>query len=435
MNARIKEIKKRKRELELESRTTVDLDRLKEINRELEALADEQYAIEAADERGGVPEDAELRNSDALKAYGLNGGKGNDFNIIATFGNTKTTDNNPYEGAALRSGESFSSRFAKGSQPLDGNKFWRGVVTGNWDGAENEHRAMNMSGSGVIVPAVLAARCLDKARSTSLFLSAECPTIPMENGNYTVARVAQDPTFAFYPELGEMNASDMTLEGVELRAKTARGYIMVSRELFYSAVNLNEILNQALGGAIAEMIDRTLLYGQNGDNFAPVGIFNDPAVLSIEHDYGRHIYNTILEGNYKVRENNGTPDVLAMNAYGEKIMLTLYGSDKQYIVEPELFKNLNKVVSNSFKTYENDSGRTVTDMLIFDKNAVIVGIQKNITVRMIDNTDECIRKNAIIFEVNAMLDAKAVRPDHICKLQGVNQWTTEGDAAAEGETA
>ena len=54
MNARIKEIKKRKRELELESRTTVDLDRLKGINRELEALADEQYAIEAADERGGA---------------------------------------------------------------------------------------------------------------------------------------------------------------------------------------------------------------------------------------------------------------------------------------------------------------------------------------------------------------------------------------------
>lgn len=421
----IDELFDRKQKIATEARSTNDIVKLSAYNVELDDINAELAKKSSSHEVNGEIKDIIFRNG-CKRTYKA---------AVSGVGYVNRSDE--FEGVALRNDESFVDRFAKGEKPLDMGKFFRGAITGNWDGAENEQRAMNMTANGVIVPAVLAAKVLDRARNVSLFMSAGCPVIPMENGNVTIARVSSDPVFKFYDELEEAAASDMGLDGVELKARTARGYITVSRELFYSAQNLHGVILQSMAGAIAEMIDKVFLYGQNGESKAPNGIFNDGNIHVVTPDKsGRHIYNTILVANRLIRGDNGTPDTLAMNANGECMYLSQLDIHHQYVNVPETIKNMNRIVSNSLKDHEDiySGGFNGTDMLLFDKNAVAVGIQKNIAVRMITDSDECIKKNAIIFEVTAMLDCSVIQPKHICKLEGVTPWVTSETVSDNSST-
>lgn len=412
----IEEIKAKKLELVERSNKSTDIVEVKEINEELKQLTEELDHLE----RGAVPQGAEQHNRDILKAYGskrtfaMNGGASGSISV------------NPLDGVALRSDESFESRAAKqpNGEALDLGKYIRGVITGDFTNAEAERRSMTSVNGSVLIPAVLSAKVLDTARNISFFTAAGCPVIPMTNGNITIARVSSDPTFKFYDELAEASESSLALEPVELKAKTARGYCYVSRELLESAQNLNGVLNQAFAGAIAQMIDAAGLYGQYNsttsayDTFAPSGVMNDTDINVIAMSSNDMAYTAFIKAIAQVRGANGTPDTLGTNANGEEAIALCHDSNNQYLTMPEVISKMNRVISNSFKS-ETTDGVIHSDAIILDKNAVAVGVQNNIRVRMIDTSDYCIKNNAVCFEVTAMLDIAVVRPSHICKITDV----------------
>lgn len=324
----------------------------------------------------------------------------------------------PLDGVALRSGETFLARTNR-KERLDLGKFVRGAITGVWDGAEPERRSMTSSTGGVVIPQVLSAEVLDTARNVSFFTSAGCPIVELPHGNLTIARVKKDPKFKFYDELAAATESNMELDGVELKAKTARGFCYVSRELVESAQNLHGVLVNAFAGAIAEMIDSAGLYGQydsTGASFdmaAPSGIMNDVgiSVISATNTY----YTDYIKAIGAVRRKNGVPDTIGYNAAGEEALNLVCDANSRPIPMPQAIDDMNKIVTNSFK----EDSETGSDAIVMDKNAVIVGIQNNIRVRMTDQSDYCIQHNAVCFDVIAMIDVAVVRPDHICKITGI----------------
>ena len=317
-------------------------------------------------------------------------------------------------GYILRSNETMVSRVPQSERkPIDLGKYVRGAVTGNWDGATEERDAFSTTANGVVIPQVVSAKVIDLARNLSLFTSAGVPVVPMDTNNMTIGRVSSDPEFAFKEELAEAGENDFSLDGVELKAKTCYGYAYVSLELINSASNLTEILYQAFSQAMASSIDKGMLYGQNGAKYAPAGIMNDKDINHIPASNVR--YNDFVKAIGAIKRENGVPTVVAMNAGTEEQLALLYDANGNVLAEPKAFEGLTKIVSNQLV----EDAEKGSDALVFDPNAMLVGMQKNIVFRMFQDTDYCIKNGAVGFQIYSMLDAVAIKPKHVAKITGI----------------
>lgn len=379
---------------------------LKKLRDEINELEDELAKIEDAEEEeakrsAGSLHDFLQKQSEEARASLAGGSK-------VLFSNGVKDSNSIY----LRSDESMTSRLRKADQKqLDFGKFVRGAVTGLWEDAAEERAAMTTDAMGVVIPQYCAAKIVDAARNVSLFAAAGVPIVPMESNNLTIARVKADPAFGFKAEGAEQaEANSFELEPVELKAKTAYGYAYVSLEAIHSAKNLNQILVQAFSQAMADSIDKGMLYG---DDNAPAGILNAEGVNEVTATNSG--YTDYVKAIGMVRRANGTPSVLGINADTEEQLSLLADQLGQPLKAPAAVEALEKVVSNQL----NADSAAGSDALVFDPNAMVIGVQNHITVRIFRDSDFCIKNGLVGFQLYSMLDCAAVRPSHICKIKGI----------------
>ena len=187
----------------------------------------------------------------------------------------------------------------------------------------------------------------------------------------------------------------------------------MSLETLYSAQNISSIVNKVFAQAFADMIDRGMLYGQNGDTFAPSGIMND---TDIHHIVATNKwFDDFIRAIGQIKRNNGIPDTLGINAATDEMFALLKDSNGNALQPPKAFENLNQIISNQLSEDENDG----SDALIFDKNAMIIGLQNAMTIRITQDSDYCIKNGAVAFQIYSMLDCKATQPKHIAKITGV----------------
>lgn len=316
--------------------------------------------------------------------------------------------------AALKRNESFLLRFNVEKKGLDLGKYIRGIATGNWEGAELERSAVDTSAMGAVIPVELAGKIIDYARNKSLFTQAGVPVYPMKSNTLNIGRVASDPTFSFKGEGETGSDAGFDLETVSLNAKTAYGYAYVTLEALHSAENLTDILYKVFSQAIANAIDKGILYGQanDSDGVAPAGIMNDEDINEIEAT--NRGYDDFIRAIGAVRKNNGEPAIMAINADTDEKLSLFHDDNFVYREAPASVKNLQQIISNQL---EHDD-TTGNDALIFDPEALAIGMQSNIVVRMITGSDDCIKKGLVAFQVYAMLDGVAVQPKHIAKITG-----------------
>lgn len=389
-----------------------DLDELEAQLDELEEQEEQERSAMPVMSGDPVPENAQLVNGNIRSGFFYGSG-----NTAAGAAEIHVNGSGAF---ALRSNESLVSRVPKAERKtLDLGKYVRGAVTGNWNDATEERAAFTTSSTGVIIPQVLSAQVIDMARNVSLFTKAGVPIVPMETNNLTIARVAEDPVFAFKEELAEADESSFTLEPVELKAKTAYGYAYCSLETIHSASNLSEILYQVFSRAFADMCDRGMLYGQesNGSlvDYAPAGIMNDTDVNTIQAS--NKGFSDFIRAIGAVRRANGNPTVVGMNAATEEQLSLMTDSNGNILEEPKAFADLTKVVSNQLIEDEN----TGSDALVFDPKAMIIGLQNQLVFRMFQDTDYCIKNGAMGFQIYAMLDCAATQPKHITKITGIKE--------------
>lgn len=366
----------------------------------------------------GARKETELRNIggfNPLSSYRYENPKKNETEA-------KSTD--VLDGIALRKGDFLENKIEinKEERDLDIGKYVRGIVTGNWEGAELEKRSITTSTMGTLIPTVLSSRIIDVARDISLFTSANVPVIPMESNNITISRVKEDPKFKFKEEGKESQESNLELESVELKSKTCYGYAYVSLEAIESSQNLSQVITSTFANAIANAIDLAMLYGQyntglsKNDDFAPKGIMNDELINEIE-GVSNGGYDDFIKAISKIKKNNGNPSVYAINADTEEYLSLLKDNYGRYLESPKQMQSMNQIVSNQLK---NDT-TLGNDALVFSPEAMLIGIQKNIVIEMFRNTDECIKKGLVGFRIYSMLDCATTQPKHICKITGINK--------------
>ncbi|HEX9582799.1 MAG TPA: phage major capsid protein, partial [Gemmatimonadales bacterium] len=177
------------------------------------------------------------------------------------------------------------------ARTLSVGRFLRGLVTGDWQGAEAEHRALTVGefvAGGALVPAPLAALLIDLARAQSVVIRLGAQTIPMPSTTLDLARVVTDPSATWYGE--EVRATGLT-EGqgsfgrLTLKAHTLAILERASVELAEDAPNFGQVLEQQLAAALALEFDRAVLFGITAQGWSGLRGNPDPWGLG-EHSMG-----------------------------------------------------------------------------------------------------------------------------------------------------
>lgn len=391
---RLEEIKLRKKEIreELKNKSTSDLD---EIETELRKLDKEQGLLEI--------ENGESRSLGTVENI-INGSP------------TKEKEKN----CELRKGEKLVDRKNINAEQrnLSLGKYIRGAITGKWDGAEDEKRAMTTTATGVIIPELLAFEIIDLARDKSLFTLAEVPVIPMTEGNMVISKIKQDPVFKFKEEGKETSESSMELESVKLETKMCYGYTYVSIEAIKKSRNLEEIIRNAFAESLAQAIDKGMLYGQYSgetlDSYSPSGIINDENINIITAKASEG-YDSFIKAIGAVRKNNGEASVCGLNSDTEEMLSLIKTTDGQYITPPQAYTDIKKITTNQLN-YDAVNG---SDALVFDPNAMIIGLQEDLSFEMFTNSDECIKKGLVGFRIYQMIDCVTTQPKRITRIKNI----------------
>lgn len=249
-------------------------------------------------------------------------------------------------------------------------KLMKGVMTGDWSNANKEREYLNVieaTGDGkVLIPQHLSASIMDLARAKSSVLG-KVPTITLNNGNMTIAKVSKDPTAHFVAEGEAIPFSDVAFAPVKMQSKILAMLVPVSEILLKDGQNVEEALRMAMAGAIAEAMDKALLYGA-GDGTAeakePKGILT---VADINKDtFAAAItYTDIVKGVKHIAKANlkATDAVMPTDNYYD--LLSSTNAQGDFLAPPKALEGIVLDGSNNVK---------VDEAVVFDRNAVVVGV-------------------------------------------------------------
>lgn len=296
-------------------------------------------------------------------------------------------------------------------------KFVKGVVTGDWTDAEAEKRAVTTSTTGTLIPEVLAADVIDKARNKSLFANAGVPVINFKAGNKFV-KLTEDPSLKFKEEGAEATESSFTLDSVKLEPNTMYGWCYVTLESIENGINVEEVLTKAFVGALAQGIDQTYINGQPDgsggfDSFAPGGILNNADINSVTASSDH--YDDVIKAVSKIKQANGMPTVQGINAQTEELYNLLKDNNGDYLQPPAAVNSLNRLVSNNLPYDETDG----SESLVFDPAALMIGIQDGMRFEIFRGSDEGIKKGMIGFRIYSQVDLKVLRPEFVTQITGI----------------
>jgi len=168
---------------------------------------------------------------------------------------------------------------------LSFDRYLRGIVTGNWDGAEHE-RALSegtLTAGGHLVPTALSSRVIDLARNATRVFQAGAITVPMTAQTLKLARLTGEGTPAWKAENAAITAADMTFDAVTFTARTLVRLVTLSVELFEDADPSSEdVIARSLAAQVALELDRVALRG-TGTAPEPRGVLNQSGVTTTTH--------------------------------------------------------------------------------------------------------------------------------------------------------
>jgi HK97 family phage major capsid protein len=271
----------------------------------------------------------------------------------------------------------------------------RAYVTG--EATEAERRALNTTGTSVLVPKSVVNKLIDKARDKS-FLFKSATTVDMQNHKQvTVPKVLQDPTVA--PKLeGELIAkSEPTFGEVELNAKFYYGLVEIPLELLKTGLGIEEKVNDLLAKALVEKLEYDAL---NGSANGFEGIYNDADV--VKQDITEPTYKEIAKGYKAIAKNNGEVKDLVISTNNELDCETQTATDGQFVQAPEFYKNLNKQVTNAIGDDK---------MLIGDLSQIYLGLLQGMQLQI--STDYGFDRGVVGVRILWYGDIKVAEPKHV----------------------
>ena len=129
---------------------------------------------------------------------------------------------------------------------------------------------------GFLIPDPLSGRIIEDARMKLRVSQAGALTVEMDAPTLKMAKITKEPTASWVPEHKPAAFSDLNYDLIEMQAKKVVAMSKLSEELVNDAANLEQILLDSMGWAIAKAIDRVALLGSGTGE--PLGLYSTDGV-------------------------------------------------------------------------------------------------------------------------------------------------------------
>ncbi len=271
---------------------------------------------------------------------------------------------------------------------LSFGRYVRGMVTGDWSGADAERRALvegTATAGGHLVPTPLSARIIDRARNATRVMQAGAQVVPMEAQTLKLARVVGDPTAAWHSELATIFASDMTFDAVNLSAKTLASRVLISRELMEDADNVDDEVEKAFAAQFGLTVDLAALYG-SGTAPEPRGVKNVAAVNKTALDVNGAVptYDALIDSAYRVRGANHEPNAMIYATRTGQTFAKAKDSTGQYLTPPAALEGIRRLETVQVPTNLTVGTSTDTsDVFTADWSELLIGVRTRLEITVL----------------------------------------------------
>lgn len=282
------------------------------------------------------------------------------------------------------------SGYPESDRPLSIGKLFRGLAIGDWTDAAEEQRVLGggaVGTGGALVPEILAAELVDKARSRTVVIQAGARTFPMETDKAKLAQLVGDPTAAWKTENAAVAESDLTFARIELDAETALVLVRASREVVEDAENLQDVITETFSKVLALKLDYAALRGTGVAPEPGPGIRNASGVNLISAGVAGGALTTdlLVDAVTAIRtDNHEDPNALVWHPRTAGAIAKLKDLDNNPIELPQELKDLGKFTTTAIPTnLTAGAGTNLTEVYVGKWDELIIGIRTQIAVEIL----------------------------------------------------
>jgi HK97 family phage major capsid protein len=282
------------------------------------------------------------------------------------------------------------SRVGNSPTDLDMDKYFRGMLTGNWAGADAERRVMSEGTNGAggyTVPTVTSAQLIDLARNQTRVIQAGAQTIPISTLVTNVPRQTADPTASWVSENTQSSATDVTFDQVQFTARTLRFLVLTSRELVEDSVtNIGQLVSRVIAKSAALEIDRASLRG-SGTAPEPKGILNQSGITSSSLGTNGAVptWDTQAALALSVRSANFEPTAFIHHTRTESKLALQKDTQARYLTPPVNLEGVPRLTTNSIPiNLTVGTGTTCSEVYCGDFSQLLIGMRADLTLQTLD---------------------------------------------------
>ena len=300
----------------------------------------------------------------------------------------------------------------------------KGMVTGNWDGAAAEIKAMQESpgsSGGFLVPSELSSEIIDLARAKSVCIKAGARTLPMDSPELTIVKLTGDPSAYWTAESVAITESSATFALVNLKALACACLVRVSIQLLEDATIISNTIEDAISKALGLELDRVGLLGTGSGE--PRGVYNTPDInsRSLGTNGGSLAFSDFSNGVYDIKAENGEPNAVVYSPRTWKTIDQWADGLGNPILQPESFKALSKFDTTTIsETMTQGTSSTASCAIVGDFTQLLFGVRTNITLEASrTGGSDTFEKMEVFVRAFLRSDVGILRPQHFTKIVGI----------------
>lgn len=303
---------------------------------------------------------------------------------------------------------------------IDGGRWLRAVILGDWSGAEAEKRALGGTtgaGGGFLAPEIVASQWIDLARNAAVCFQAGAQSLPMESETLRLAKVTSDPTAYWTEENATITASDPGLGAVTLTARKIAIRTIASLELLSDASNAADMLKTIIGRALAVGLDAAGLMGTGVGS--PRGIYYTDGVNE-ELSVGTPTDYTELSNAYhECLQDNEYPNACVYSARSAKTYDQLKdGNGNPLVVLPSI-AGIRRLVTNAMPDTLG-SGSDESAAIVGDFSKLLFGLRTpSMELRVSTEAGDAFKKFQAEIRGVLRVSSAVLRPAAFCVAKGI----------------
>ncbi len=267
----------------------------------------------------------------------------------------------------------------------------RGMVTGNWSGAELERRALSegAGSGGYLTPEPLGAILIDRLRNAMAVGKAGMRVVPMTSDVLNLARLDTGVTPSWKSEGAAISASDATFSRVTFTARTLPILTLISRELLEDMEDgAAQLLENELVQAIALELDRACLRG-SGTPPEPQGVRNQSGVpiTALATNGLSPTWDNIIDGVSTCRAANVEPSAILWSSRTSATLGKLKESTGAYVVPPAVIDGIQRLTTNQIgNTYTVGSSNDCSEVFVGAFEMLLLGLRNNVGFALVGSS-------------------------------------------------